>query len=200
MEYRVNSGSAFRIPNPPFLTPNSTTSDPHSKHSTNIHGAGLIKETDAPTGTNITGKVYTVSGKAKIEMVLRLVGRPSSHKPVRFGYIHSTYPSSLGDLRELMKIAGTNDDITFVPYEIPHRTVPKGLPTMIEEVRKAIEQLKGEVDYWIEPTGPLGETMEYTKTLLEHSGAPIAIGQKISSVRRWPASSGNIVSISYRNW
>jgi len=32
-------------------------------------GAGLIKQINAPTGTNITGKVFTVNRDAKVEMV-----------------------------------------------------------------------------------------------------------------------------------
>lgn len=145
-------------------------------------GAGLIPRIGAPTGSNITGKVYTVSREAKMEMALRLVGRTSASRPIRFGYIHTTYQSSVGDIRELMKIGETNGDFTFVPHEIRYRTVPEGLPAMIEETKKAIETLKGKVDFWIEPMGPLGETMEYTKTLLEHSDAPIAIGAKFGSV------------------
>ncbi len=152
-------------------------------HVSDPVGAGLIKRIDAPTGANITGKVHTISRKAKIEMVLRLVNQGAVHKPIRFGFIHSTYPSSLGDIKELMKIGKTNENITFVPYEIRYRAVSEGLPIMIEETRKAIEKLKDDVDYWIEPMGPLGETTEYTNTLLMHSDAPIAIGAKFSSVQ-----------------
>lgn len=147
-------------------------------------GGGLIKQINVSTGTNITGKVYTVSREAKIEMILRLIGQISGHKPIRFGFIHSTYPSSHGDLRELKKIDNLREDFVLVPYEIPYRKVPEGLPNMIEETKKAILTLKNKVDFWIEPLGPLGETQQYTQTLIEHSNAPIVFGTKLDSVKK----------------
>ena len=146
-------------------------------------GAGLIKQINAPTGTNITGRVFTVNREAKIEMILRLVGQTSVHKPIQLGFIHSTYPSSLGDFRELGKIIKTHQDIVFAPYEIPYRKVPAGLPVMIKETKKAITRLEDKVDFWMEPSGPLGETMEYTQVLLEHSNIPIVFGTKFDSVK-----------------
>lgn len=146
-------------------------------------GAGLVKAINAPSGTNITGKVFTVNRAAKIEMILRLVGQTALPKPIRFGCIHSTYPSSQGDIRELKKIDGVREDIVFVTFEITYRKVPDGLPAMIEETGKAIKQLEGKVDFWIEPLGPLGEAPIYTRTLLEHSTIPIAMGTKLGSVK-----------------
>ena len=139
-------------------------------------GAGLIKKVNAPTGTNITGKVFTVSRNAKIEMLLRLVGQTAVPKPIRFGLIHSNYPSAL-------KIEKVRTDIVFVPYEIPYSRFPDGLPTMIGATRKAVEVLADKVDFWIEPLGPLGETREYTQTLLQNSIIPIALGTKLYSMK-----------------
>ena len=146
-------------------------------------GAGLIKKVNAPTGTNITGKVFTVSRNAKIEMLLRLVGQTSGSKPIRFGLIHSSYPSVLGDLRELKKIETERADLIFVPYEIPYRNVSGGLPAMIEATRKAVNLMAGKVDFWIEPPCPLGETREYTHALLLNSNIPIAFGTKLYSIK-----------------
>jgi len=99
-------------------------------------GSGLVKQINAPTGTNITGKVYTVNRNAKIEMLFQLVSQIVVHRPIRFGIIHSTYPSSVGDIRELKMIAKRRGDITFVPYEIEYKKVPAGLPAMIEGTKK----------------------------------------------------------------
>lgn len=146
-------------------------------------GAGLIKKINAPSGTNITGKVFTVSRNAKIEMLLRLVGQTSVAKPIRFGLIHSTYPSALGDIRELKKIEKKRADLVFVPYKIPYRKVSDGLPAMIEATRKAVSLMADRVDFWIEPLGPLGETREYTHALLQNSNIPIAFGTKLYSMK-----------------
>jgi putative ABC transport system substrate-binding protein len=146
-------------------------------------GAGLLEQLNVPTGTNITGKIYTVSREAKIEMILRLVSQTVTHTPIRFGFIHSTYPSALGDLRELKNIEKIRDDIVLVPYEIQYKEVPAGLPAMIEETRNAVQELADIVDFWMEPSGPLGETSEYTEILLEHSTVPIAFGMKLDSVK-----------------
>jgi putative ABC transport system substrate-binding protein len=146
-------------------------------------GAGLVKQINAPTGTNITGKVYTVSRDAKIEMILRLVGQTVAHRPVRFGFIHSTYPSALGDIRELKHIEKARDDIVFIPYEIQYKEVPAGLPAMLEETKRTVKTLEDKIDFWIEPMGPLGETAEYTRILLENSAIPIVLGTKLDSVK-----------------
>lgn len=146
-------------------------------------GSGLIKHINTPTGTNITGRVFTVDREAKIKMILRLVEQTSVHKPVRLGFIHSTYPSSLGDIKKLERISKTIEGINLVPYEIQYRKVPEGLPVMIKETKRAIAMLKGKVDFWLEPSGPLGETMEYTQTLLKYSNIPIVFGTKFDSVK-----------------
>ncbi len=147
-------------------------------------GAGLVKQINAPTETNITGKVFTVNRDAKIEMLFQLVNQIAAHRPVRFGYIHSTYPSSLGDIRELKSVAKRRGDVHFVSYEIEYRNVPEGLPAMIDDTKKGIKALEGKVDFWVEPSGPLGESFEYTQTILKNSTIPIAFGAKLESVKR----------------
>ncbi len=146
-------------------------------------GAGLIERVGAPTGTRITGRVFTIPRQAKLEMIHRLTGRTVSGRPVRLGFIHSTYPSSLGDLRKLKAACRERGDMVMVAYEIPYREVPRGLPAMIAETRKAAVKLQGQVDYWMEPSGPLGETTVYTAALLRASGVPIAFGTKPESVK-----------------
>ncbi|MDM8517008.1 ABC transporter substrate binding protein [Desulfobacterales bacterium HSG16] len=146
-------------------------------------GAGLVERLNAPTGSNITGKVFTVNRQAKIEMILRLVDQTNVRKPIRFGIIHSSYPSAMGDIRDFKIFEKTRNDVVIVPCEITYQKVPDGLPSMLEQVKKGIIALDGKVDFWIEPLGPLGETLEYTSLLLTHSKIPIAIGTKLDSVK-----------------
>ena len=146
-------------------------------------GAGLVPAVGAPSGANITGKVHTVTRRAKILMALRLLGLEPGERPVRFGYIHSSYPSAVGDARLLTEAAAQIDGVDFIPYRIAYRPVPEGLPAMLAAAGGGIAELEGEVDYWWEPSGPLGERPEFTRLLRDASRRPIVYGIKRESVQ-----------------
>ncbi len=151
-------------------------------------GAGLIEKTGVPTGTNVTGRIFTVPAQTRMNLILRLTGQtvPENHstaKAVRFGYIHSTYPSTMGDLRALTAIADQRNDILFEGYAITYKKVPEGTPKMLAAVETGIQSLFGKVDFWWEPQGPLGELKAYTQMLLQSSTVPIAMGQTMESVK-----------------
>ncbi len=146
-------------------------------------GAGLIKKIGVPTLTNITGKVHMISREVRINMVMRLIGQVVSGRPVRIGFIHSSYPSSLGDLRELQELTQTRDDLVFIPYRVEYRKVPEGLGAMLTDARQGLEQLKEKVDCWWEPSGPLGEVKAYTEMLMKNSILPVIMGTKLQSVK-----------------
>ncbi len=146
-------------------------------------GAGLIKEIGVPTSTNITGKVHMISREVRVDMVMRLIGQVVSGRPVRIGFIHSSYPSSLGDIREMQELAQARDDLDFIPYRLEYRRVPEGLGAMLTEARQGLEQLKEKVDCWWEPSGPLGEVKEYTEMFKENSTLPVVMGTKMQSVK-----------------
>ncbi len=68
-------------------------------------------------------------------------------------------------------------------FQIEYRKVPSGLPAMLEDTVAGIRALSGQVDFWWESAGPLGEVSEYTKALLDHSSIPIVVGHKMDSVK-----------------
>lgn len=146
-------------------------------------GAGLITAVGVPTGTNITGKVHMISRETRINMVMELIGDTVLRKPVRMGFVHSSYPSSVGDLRALTASAESRDDILFIPFQVDYRKVPQGMPAMLKDAIQGIETIRDRVDFWWEPSGPLGEVGAYTKALLEHSSAPVVMGTKLESVK-----------------
>ena len=146
-------------------------------------GAGLIKKIGVPTGTHITGKVKSLPSKIRIDIIFRLVGQIVKSRPIRLGYIYPTYPSSIGDLRKLQAASEGSKDIVFVPYQIECRKIPSGLPAMLEDTVAGIRALSGQVDFWWESAGPLGEVPEYTQILLDHSSLPIAVGHRMDSVK-----------------
>jgi putative tryptophan/tyrosine transport system substrate-binding protein len=146
-------------------------------------GAGIIQAIGVPTGTNITGRVHTINRRTRIDMVMRLIGGTNREKPVRIGFIHSTYPSAMGDIRELRAEAGNRRDIAFVPFQVAYRKVPAGVPAMLKDVSAGIDALNERIDAWWEPSGPLGELGAFTRLILEKSKKPIAMGTKIRSVQ-----------------
>ncbi len=145
-------------------------------------GAGLIDAIGVAGGRNVTGIVHTIHRDTRIQLLMRLVGEGGRDHPVRIGFVHSTYPSDVGDLRELRTATRGRNDIEFVPFQVTYRPVASGLPFMLAEVRQGVQQLESQVDFWWEPSGPLGESNEYTRLLLDQSRHPIAMGLKAQSV------------------
>jgi len=146
-------------------------------------GAGLIEEIGKPTGTNITGIVNKFKRDKVLNIVLEPFEKKSRENPVRIGYIHSTYPSAMGDVSKLMKVAEKRGDVVFIPYEVEYRKVPDELDAMIMDVKEGISKLENKVDFWWEESGPLGETELYMKTLLENSDKPVIFGNRTDSVK-----------------
>lgn len=146
-------------------------------------GAGLVAELGRSDGGNITGKVHSVPRRTKIELALRLLGIAAGERPVRFGLIHADYPSSQGDVRLLAEAAADFPGVEFIPYVVAYRPIPVGLPAMLAGVEAGITALEGRVDYWWEPSGPLGETPEYTRLLRDRSRRPVVYGTNMESVR-----------------
>jgi putative ABC transport system substrate-binding protein len=53
---------------------------------------------------------------------------------------------------------------------------------MLADAKKAVDRLENKVDFWWEPSGPLGEVTAYTEMLLDLSDKPIIMGTKLKSV------------------
>jgi putative ABC transport system substrate-binding protein len=147
-------------------------------------GAGLINEIGVSTGTNITGRVHMIDRKTKIDMVMQLIGQKATKRPIRFGFIHSSYPSAVGDIRELKAIAASSNDIEFISYQVPYRKVPEGMPEMLNDAKIGVEKLKDKVDYWWSPSGPLAEVDAYIDLLLDNSNIQIVSGATLQSVKK----------------
>ncbi len=147
-------------------------------------GGGLVEKIGEPTGTNVSGRVFTVPAEVRINLAMRLTGQTMPEKkPVRFGYVHSTYPSAMGDMRALTAIEKNRTDMVFDTYEIPYKKVPQGVPEMLAKALDGIHTLSDTVNFWWEPQGPLGELDAFTRLLLDHSAVPVAMGQTMESVK-----------------
>jgi putative ABC transport system substrate-binding protein len=68
-------------------------------------GSKIVEKIGVPTGKNITGRVHNITRETKVKLVLQLIGNKVKKRPIRYGYIHSTYPSSMGDIQKLKALA-----------------------------------------------------------------------------------------------
>jgi putative ABC transport system substrate-binding protein len=109
-------------------------------------GAGIIEEEGRATGTGVTGRIHSISREVKIDNVMRLIGGTFKNRPVRVGYIHSSYPSSVGDLEKLTSLAQQRTDLVFVPYRVEYSQMPAGLDGMMEQTVRGIQDLEDRVD------------------------------------------------------
>jgi len=147
-------------------------------------GAGLIQKIGEPTGTNVAGRVFTVPAEVRTDLAMRLVSQAvPADRPVVFGYIHSTYPSAMGDLRQLKTVEAQGDQFRFTTHKVTYEKVPAGMPTMLAGAAQGVQVLSDHVDFWWEPQGPLGEHPDYTRLLIDRSTVPVAMGQTMDSVK-----------------
>ncbi len=145
--------------------------------------AGLIQKVGKVTGNNVTGVVHSISRETKINLAFRVVGTVVEHRPIRFGYVHSTYPSATGDVKILKTMAERNADYEFVFYEMEYKKGSEGTKSMMQEARKGIQKLENQVDFWWEPLDAMVEQFNYIKMITDHSTKPILYGNKPESVK-----------------
>jgi putative ABC transport system substrate-binding protein len=146
-------------------------------------GAGLVEVIGEPTQSNITGIVHMINRHTRISMVLDIVRASSPKSPVTMGFVHSNYPSAMGDIRELKQAAQSIPGIIFISEYVDYINMPAGKNQMLAEARQAVRKLDSRIDFWWEPSGPLGELDEYTTMIMEESDKPILMGTKLNSVK-----------------
>lgn len=137
-------------------------------------GAGLIEEVGKPTGTNVTGLVYTLMRQSKIDMATDLFTQPFPERPVRVGIILASYPSAMSELEKLQALAKQDGRIEFKSYLVDYKPMPDGLEDMLADVRAGIARLSSDIDYWWIVPGPLGESWEFSELLLK-SAIPVGL-------------------------
>lgn len=146
-------------------------------------GAGLVEKIGVPTGKKITGRVHNISRETKVKLVLRLLEKTVKKHPIRFGYIHSSYPSSVGDICHLKTIASNNKDITFVSHEIQYKQFPEHTGYMLKGLSNGLKRLEGQIDFLWEPLGPFAESIEYNRLLKTQATVPVVYGVNKESVQ-----------------
>lgn len=154
-------------------------------------GSGLIESIGKPSGINITGIIHSVPQDTIIEIIMMIADANSLPRPMHFGYFHTDYPSSNGDIKQLTAAASQRKDVVFVSKKLPYREGVQGETSTLQEISINIGQLENEIDFWWQPLGPLGINQDYTRLLIEQSTAPIMYGSTQNSVKM-----GALVNIS----
>lgn len=144
--------------------------------------AGIVSRIGEPTGTNLTGRLNSLPQETKIKNVMRLLNQIKGEQPLRFGIIHTTYPSSVGDTEALIEFAKEHDDLQFVTYPIEYRKIPENTRELLDEVRQGVRELEGQVDFWWQVADPINEMPEFNRILQQNSAHPIAFSVTVDGV------------------
>lgn len=146
-------------------------------------GAGLVDKIGVSSGKNITGRVHNITREIKINIVLRLIGDKIKTRPIRFGYLYSSYASSVNDLRQLKAIAAKNNNITYIPYKIQYREFPDNVDQMLKDLSIGLKELEGKIDFLWAPFGPFAESAGYNKLVQTQTSVPMIFGVNEKSVQ-----------------
>ncbi|MGL1862178.1 MAG: hypothetical protein OCC46_06615 [Pseudodesulfovibrio sp.] len=138
-------------------------------------GSGITKTINSPTGTNITGIVFSVTEKATIGMMLNTLSNFKKQRPLRFGVVVTTYPAAAGEIRRLKEASESNPDIQFVFKSIPFRSGKGQQALLMEDAVQAIQSLKGQVDFMWQPSSYLGVIPESGEMFVK-AAAPTPFG------------------------
>jgi putative ABC transport system substrate-binding protein len=144
-------------------------------------GAGIVQSLDVASGTNVSGVVFTQRRDTKLEMVMRLLAHSPKGPIIRFGVVCTDYPSAIGDIAELEKLAALSGLFEFVVHQIPYEGVPKGIPAMRKNFVNALESLNSKVDFLWQVADPLSEIDWFTKSSID-SRIPLIHGHTAKSV------------------
>jgi putative ABC transport system substrate-binding protein len=147
-------------------------------------GAGIISELDAPSNDIVSGIVHGVSRDTKVEIVMRILKplKPAG-RPFRFGYIHSSYPSGVGDLALLRTVAARRGDLELISYQIPYNEKLFNAPQTMRYLKAGIEKLDPQIDFWWISQDPVGEDDVCLQTIAKYSHHPIVCGTNTASTK-----------------
>ncbi|WP_031480569.1 ABC transporter substrate-binding protein [Maridesulfovibrio frigidus] len=147
-------------------------------------GSGIVKDVGKPTGTNITGIVFSVSEKTIIKMVLKTFSNCPKKRPLRFGVVYSGYHSAVGDARRLKEAAMDNPDIQFVFKKVAFRPGKEGEDPMLQAAAQAMRSLEGQVDFMWQPSDYMGALPQSSEVFAKASPVPIGFTRYIRSLEK----------------
>jgi len=135
-------------------------------------GSGITKSVAGVSGENITGTIDTLDRKKRLGIIESLLGERLDKGVVKIVLLGTTYPSSKGDMEQLLKIAENIKNIEFIPFSIEQRPMPEGSDSMIKEVLAGLDALKDRADFVWNSNGPLLLDPYCSEKIIKHSPLP----------------------------
>ena len=146
-------------------------------------GSGIVSHIGQPSGTNVTGVVHSVTQRATIDMMLKVLSSYKKERPLRFGVVYSSYPAALGDISRLKRAAKGNPEIQFIYKKIPFRPGKEGEIPMLKDLAQALRSLNGQVDFMWQPVDYLSVLPQSTEIFVEASPVPFAFSRVKSMLK-----------------
>lgn len=148
-------------------------------------GAGVIDGNSA-----ITGVPYYLPSDIKIGVANRLIP-DIKNKPLRIGYIYSTYPSAIADFKRIEQ-AVKDGPVTLHSIKIDYQPIGLHRDEMLDEVKQKLVDIEADIDYWWLAKGPLGESPETVSAIAEKSSKPVLYGNSRASVENGAVFYANV--------
>ena len=143
--------------------------------------AGLIKEFDKPAGGMISGVSHTIPIGKLVDYTVQMARVLTPKGPLRFGYVHSTYPSEVGTGKKFEKEMATRQGLSIQSSTIQY--TPKAVPSMRQNYLEAAKDMDDSIDFYLSTIGPLGLLEGFTGGLVAQSKKPVMFCSHDQSLR-----------------
>lgn len=153
-------------------------------------GAKVIDSIGRPSKSNIAGHVHMLPRDIHLNMIMRLVTSIENDRPLKFGLLYSSYPSSVGMKNKLLAAAEKRGDVVIHTFEIEQLPMVSGLSEMLAEAKEGLKQLEAKADYIWLGEGPLGRNQAFVEQTLQMATKPVVAGASMEGAR-----SGILVSL-----
>ena len=133
--------------------------------------AGLIKNFDGPTKTLISGVSHTLPVTKIVGYITQMARKKLKSGPIRFSYVHSSYPSEVGFGNRLTIEFQKNPRLTLKKRSFMFR--PGNHKKMLADYSKLVKEMDNKTDFFLLPIGPSAIIPGFTKRLISLSKKPV---------------------------
>lgn len=136
-------------------------------------GEGLVSEIGKKSQFNLTGRTHVVPALAKLSFVAKSVANiASTDNPLKIGLLHSSYPASMSDSRQLVAHGEQFPEIEFHKLAFDFISGDSGRAEMREAASNLIKVAASELDgLWL-TVGPNELDILFVRSIVE-TGVPL---------------------------
>lgn len=145
---------------------------------------GIVTALGETSARNITGESHVLDAKVKLDMLDGIIRASAPQKPLTIGLVHSTYPSAVNAVKQLLALDEQYENINLVSINTPYIKGDTGLTTMPDDIVKRLSHYADELDgYWLS-SGPLVALDGLIEKVYEKYQLLPFFGESIKSVER----------------